>query len=133
MANPDGTQYTWQQTWWFFSVGIFWILVGTLPPVVVTLWDAYYHYSNPIDWTQIGRLAVACVGPAVIGYWQSHKNLLQLPPGLILPPEFQPKITTKVATTKTTEGTVTQVEQSVTQTVEQVAAPAVATDADIKP
>lgn len=116
MANADGSEYTWEQTWWFFLVGVFWVLVGTLPPVAVTLWDAYTHYSNPIDWTEIGRLAAASAGPALIGYWQSHKNLLKLPPGLVLPPEFQPKVTTKTAILMASSAG--SIETSVTKTTE---------------
>jgi hypothetical protein len=87
---PVSTEYTWSQRVRFFALGAMWAALLTMGPVGITLWDWVKHYNDPIDWTQIIKLSGASAGPALVAYWQKHKALLKMPPGLTVPDEFRP-------------------------------------------
>ncbi len=89
-ALGDKTDYTWGQSLRFFLIGAVWAVAASLPPVLWAIWHNYQNYSDPIDWNLIGGMALAAIGPALTGYWLSHRNLLKLPPWLDIPPEFHP-------------------------------------------
>ena len=92
--NPK--EYTWSQRLRFFSLGLTWAVLLTMGPVAVTIWDMIQHYSDPVDWWQVGKLALASALPAAAAYWQKHKALLRVPPGLVIPDEFHPTKTTEI-------------------------------------
>ena len=90
--NPK--EYTWGQRLRFFSLGLTWAVLLTMGPVAVTLWDMTQNYSDPVDWRQVEKLGLASAVPAGLAYWQKHKALLRVPPGLVIPDEFHPTKTT---------------------------------------
>lgn len=87
----DKTDYTWQQSLKFFCIGALWAAIGSLPPVIWTVWHNYQTYSDAQDWTLNSGVAISAIGPALLGYAKSHMNLLKVPPGLEIPPEFHPE------------------------------------------
>ncbi len=97
----SGTNYTWQQSLWFFAVGAVWAVAASLPPVLWTLWYQHQNYSDPIDKTMLKGLVLTAIVPALVGYWQKHKALLKVPPYFVIPPEFHPGVK-QVETTKQT-------------------------------
>jgi len=112
-ALGDKTEYTWAQSLRFFIIGAVWAVTASLPPVLWAVWHNYQNYTDPIDWNLIGGMALAATGPALTGYWLSHRNLLKLPPWFEIPAEFHPTKTTversehsTVVTSETPAGTV---------------------------
>ena len=113
-ALGDKTEYTWAQSLRFFLIGALWAVAASLPPVLWAIWHNYQNYTDPIDWSLIEGMALAAIGPALAGYWLSHRNLLKVPPWLDIPPEFRPSKTTvvrsehsTVVTAETDKGKVT--------------------------
>lgn len=120
MANADTTESTeeadlaWQKTIWYLAVGFVKTVANSALPAIVIIWKGSLHHH--IDWPMAWEAFAVTGVPLGRAYWVAHKNLLKLPPSLVLPPEFQPKVTTKTAVLTTSPAG--SVETSVTQTVE---------------
>lgn len=84
----SGNDYTWFQTWRFFTLGLFYTVLYALIPVGVVLWHNHENYSDPIDWSLVWKLVVAAAGPAAFAYYREKKALLKIPPFFQIPPEF---------------------------------------------
>jgi hypothetical protein len=89
-ALGDKTDYTWGESLKFFVLGALWAALAACGSVGWALWHNFQNYSDPIDWGLIQGIAASSMGPALAFYWQSHKNLLKLPPWFEIPAQFQP-------------------------------------------
>lgn len=88
---PDKADYTWQQRFRFFLIGCLWAVRAATLPVLWTIYHNWSTYSDPQDWVLVRGLILAAVIPSMRDYWESHKNLLRIPPFFDIPPEFQPE------------------------------------------
>lgn len=109
--TPNGVpQYTWQQTWRFFGLGMFRAICASLIPVAYDVWDWIVNWNGtPIDWSHMWKLALACAIVPAGGYWKKHWHLLKTPPSFNVPSEFlettttETKIIVQQSTVTTTE------------------------------
>jgi hypothetical protein len=73
-----------------FVLGAVWAALSSLAPAALIVWDTLQNYTDPVDWGQVGRVALVAAGGGVIGFYRKHKALLQLPPG-VLPADTEAK------------------------------------------
>lgn len=98
----SGNDYTWQQTWRFFILGLLYTVLYALIPVAVVLQHNYQNYADPVDWGLVWKLVAAAAGPAAYGYYREKRALLKIPPFFQIPPEFNPDIKQVKHETETT-------------------------------
>lgn len=87
--------WTWQQRLRFFIIGLSFSAFAPLAPMVVCIWWDVAHWDEAIEWKKYGMAALTAMAQPAVQYWREKKALLKLPPGLVLPPEFQPSMQSK--------------------------------------
>lgn len=103
-------EYTWQQTWRFFLLGMFRATCAALLPVAYDVWDWFMNWSGtPIDWWHMAKLAGACAIIPAGGYWKKHWKQLKVPPAFEVPDSFlEVTQTTTIVQSTTTKGSTPQ-------------------------
>lgn len=92
LPSPKTTEYTWEQTWRFFLLGLFRALVVSSLPLFVWVWRWYSTSYDPVNWREFWiQAAVTLAAPAGL-YWKNHWHMLKLPCILEVPPEFVSEI-----------------------------------------
>lgn len=66
-----------------FARGALWAAASGLLPAVIIIWDTLTNYTDPIDWQQVARVALASAGAGVVGFYRKHQALLTPPPGFL--------------------------------------------------
>jgi hypothetical protein len=64
-----------------FMLGAVWAAISSIGPAAVVIWDSLTNYTDPVDWMQVGRVALVCAGGGVVAFYRKHKALLEIPPG----------------------------------------------------